>query len=102
MAFREVRVIEGLEVLRCWLAGAGLRTVAERPGWTASPPAGLSRLPRPPAWSVTADRAVDRLSGRGSGRYGPPARASGHGAAWELLVPQRSGSVSGSSVIGCG
>ena len=32
MAFREVRVNEIREVLRCWLAGAGLRTVAERAG----------------------------------------------------------------------
>ncbi len=32
MAFREVDVIEVREVLRCWLSGAGLRTVAERAG----------------------------------------------------------------------
>lgn len=33
MAFREVRVIEVREVLRAWLAGAGLRTVGERAVW---------------------------------------------------------------------
>ena len=32
VAFREVRVIEIREVLRCWLAGDGLRTAAERAG----------------------------------------------------------------------
>jgi hypothetical protein len=32
VAFREVAVIEISEVLRCWLAGAGLRTAAERAG----------------------------------------------------------------------
>jgi hypothetical protein len=29
---REVRVVEVREVLRCWLAGEGLRVVAERAG----------------------------------------------------------------------
>jgi hypothetical protein len=32
VAFGEVRVIEVGEVLRAWLAGDGLRTVAERAG----------------------------------------------------------------------
>ena len=32
MAFREVAVTEIREVLRAWLSGAGLRTVAERAG----------------------------------------------------------------------
>lgn len=32
MAFREVSVVEVREVLRAWLAGAGLRTVAGRTG----------------------------------------------------------------------
>jgi len=32
MAYREVCVIEVREVLRIWLAGAGLRTVAARAG----------------------------------------------------------------------
>jgi hypothetical protein len=32
MAFREVDVVEVREVLRCWLAGDGLRTAAERAG----------------------------------------------------------------------
>jgi len=32
MAFREVSVIEVREVLRAWLGGVGLRTVAQRAG----------------------------------------------------------------------
>lgn len=32
MGFREVSVVEVREVLRGWLEGAGLRTVAERAG----------------------------------------------------------------------
>jgi hypothetical protein len=32
VAFREVDVIEVREVLRAWLAGQGLRTVAQRAG----------------------------------------------------------------------
>jgi hypothetical protein len=32
MAFREVSVVEVREVLRAWLAGTGLRTVAQRAG----------------------------------------------------------------------
>src|SRR5207302_1157743 len=32
VAVREVRVNEGREVLRCWLAGDGLHTAAERAG----------------------------------------------------------------------
>jgi len=32
VAFREVRVNEVREVLRCWLAGGGLRRAAERAG----------------------------------------------------------------------
>jgi len=88
VAFREVRVNEIKEVLRCWLAGDGLRTAAER--------AGVDRK--------TARRYVDAAQGaglvreRGEGQLSDeligavvavvrPARASGHGAAWELLVP---------------
>ena len=32
MAFREVSVVEVREVLRAWLSGVGLRTVAEQAG----------------------------------------------------------------------
>ena len=56
MAFREVDVIEVREVLRGWLDGGGLRTVAERAGWTASPPAGMSRRRRRPACAAGLGR----------------------------------------------
>lgn len=87
MAFREVRVIEVREVLRCWLAGDGLRTAAER--------AGVDRK--------TARRYVEAAQAAGLVREGGegelsdellgaviaavrPARASGHGAAWQTLL----------------
>ena len=87
MAFREVRVNEIQEVLRCWLAGDGLRTVAER--------AGVDRK--------TARRYVDAAQAAGLVRDGGqgqicdelvgqviaavrPARAGGHGVAWESLL----------------
>ncbi len=88
MAFREVRVIEVREVLRAWLGGGGLRTAGER--------AGVDRK--------TARRYVDAAVAAGLGRDGGegqltdeligvvvaavrPARAAGHGPAWEALVP---------------
>jgi hypothetical protein len=87
VAFREVRVIEIREVLRCWLDGGGLRTAAER--------AGVDRK--------TARRYVEAAQCAGLVRDGGegqltdeligavvaavrPARASGHGAAWDLLL----------------
>ena len=56
MVFREVSVIEIREVLRSWLAGAGLRTVAAQ--------AGVDRK--------TARRYVEAARG---GRAGPRRRA---------------------------
>lgn len=47
MAFREVSVVEVCEVLRGWLGGAGLRTVAGRE-WTARPHAAMWPPPRRP------------------------------------------------------
>jgi hypothetical protein len=87
VAFREVRVNEVREVLRCWLAGEGLRTAAER--------AGVDRK--------TARRYVEAAQASGLVRDGGPeqlcdeligaviaavrpARASGHGAAWDSLL----------------
>jgi hypothetical protein len=46
VVFREVDVFEVREVLRGWLDGVGLRTVAARAGWTARPPAGMCKPPR--------------------------------------------------------
>ena len=87
MAFREVRVNEIREVLRCWLAGDGLRTAAER--------AGVDRK--------TARRYAEAAQAAGVVRVGGecqlsdeligaviaavrPARQSGHGTAWESLL----------------
>lgn len=90
MAYREVSVIEVREVLRAWLAGAGLRTVAKQ--------AGVDRK--------TARRYVEAAEAAGAVREGGqaqlsdelvgavvaavrPTRPSGHGPAWEQLVPMR-------------
>ena len=87
MAFREVRVNEVREVLRCWV-GDGLRTAAER--------AGVDRK--------TARRYVEAAQAAGLVREGGegqlsdeligaviaavrPARQSGHGSAWDRLLP---------------
>ena len=90
MAFREVDVIEVREVLRAWLAGQGLRRVAQR--------AGVDRK--------TARRYVQAAEGFGLARDGGlaqlsdaligqvvqqvrPARASGHGAVWQVLEAEQ-------------
>jgi hypothetical protein len=87
VAFREVRVNEVQEVLRCWLAGDGLRTVAERAGVDrktarryveAGQAAGLVR-------DGGAEQLCDELIGAVVAAV-RPARASGHGAAWEALL----------------
>jgi len=87
VAFREVRLDEIREVLRVCLGGAGLRRAAER--------AGVDRK--------TARRYVEAGEAAGLVRDGGeaqlcdeligavvlavrPARASGHGLAWEALV----------------
>ena len=90
MAFREVAVIEIREVLRCWLDGQGLRTAGER--------AGVDRK--------TARRYVEAAVAAGLARDGGeaqltdellgavvaavrPARAGGHGQAWEALLAEQ-------------
>jgi hypothetical protein len=64
MVFREVSVIEIREVLRSWLAGAGLRTVAAQAGWTARPPDGMSRRRWRRAWPATAGPGSCPLKGQ--------------------------------------
>jgi transposase len=90
VAFREVAVIEIREVLRCWLDGQGLRTAGER--------AGVDRK--------TARRYVEAAVAAGLARDGGeaqltdellgavvaavrPARAGGHGQAWEALLAEQ-------------
>jgi transposase len=87
VAFREVRVNEIREVLRFWLAGDGLRVVAER--------AGVDR--KTARRYVEAGQAAGLVRDGGEGQLSDeligaviaavrPARQSGHGAAWELLL----------------
>ena len=90
MAFREVSVVEVREVLRGWLAGAGLRTVAAQ--------AGVDRK--------TARRYVQAAEAAGVAREGGfeqvtdavigevvaavrPGRPAGHGSAWQQLEGQQ-------------
>ena len=87
MAFREVGVIEVREVLRGWLAGEGLRTVAQR--------AGVDR--KTARRYVQAGQAAGLVRDGGAGQLSDeligvvvaavrPARAAGHGPAWESLL----------------
>src|SRR6516164_4914632 len=90
MAFREVAVTEIREVLRAWLAGAGLRTVAARAGVdrktarryvAAAVEAGLAR-----------DGGTGQLSDELVGQVAQvvrPVRPGGHGQAWDLLEARR-------------
>ena len=86
MAFREVAVTEIREALRAWLAGAGLRTVAERAGVDrktarryveAAVSAGLAR-------GGGEDQLTDELLGQVAGVV-RPVRPGGHGSAWDAL-----------------
>jgi transposase len=86
VAFREVDVIEIREVLRAWLAGHGLRGVAQRAGVDrktarryvqAAEEAGLVR-------DGGEAQLTDELIGQVVQQV-RPARAGGHGSAWEAL-----------------
>jgi len=87
MGFREVNVSEIREVLRGWLEGVGLRTVAER--------AGVDR--KTARRYVQAAQAAGLDRGAGFGAVDDvliaavvdavrPARPNGHGAGWEALL----------------
>ena len=86
MVFREVSVIEIREVLRSWLAGAGLRTVAAQAGVdrktarryvAAAEQAGLARDGGP-------GQLTDELVGQVA-EVVRPVRPGGHGQGWEQL-----------------
>ena len=90
MAFREVDVIEVREVLRWWLDGAGLRTIAARAGVDrktarryveAAQAAGLCR---DAGQSALCDELIGAVIG-----VVRPARPNGHGAAWDLLAARK-------------
>src|SRR5215813_1383513 len=90
MAFREVAVTEIREVLRGWLAGAGLRKVAAQAGVDrktarryveAAVAAGLAR-----------DGGLAQLSDELVGQVAQvvrPVRPGGHGLAWDRLEAHR-------------
>jgi transposase len=87
VGFREVSVVEVREVLRTWLEGEGLRTVAIRSGVDrktarryveAAQAAGLTRGAGP-------DAVTDELVGLVVDAV-RPVRPKGHGAAWEMLL----------------
>ena len=87
MVFREVSVVEIREVLRAWIAGAGLRTVGERAGVDrktarryvqAAEAAGLVRDAGPGA-------VTDELVGAVVAAV-RPSRPNGHGSAWDALA----------------
>jgi transposase len=86
MAFREVAVSEIREVLRAWLAGAGLRAAAAQAGVdrktarryvNAAVEAGLAR-------DGGAGQLTDELVGQVAQAV-RPVRPGGHGQAWEQL-----------------
>jgi transposase len=86
MVFREVSVVEIREVLRSWLAGAGLRTVAAQAGVDrktarryveAAVAAGLAR-------DGGTGQLTDELVGQVAEAV-RPVRPGGHGQAWEAL-----------------
>jgi transposase len=80
MVFREVSVIEIREVLRSWLAGAGLRKVAAQAGVDRKTArryvvaAGLAR-----------DGGPGQLSDELVGQVAEAVRPGGHGQAWDRL-----------------
>ena len=89
MGFREVSVVEVREVLRAWLEGHGLRTVASRAGVdrktarryvAAAEAAGLSR-------DAGAEGLTDELVGLVLEKV-RPARPNGHGQSWEALLAE--------------
>jgi transposase len=90
MAFREVSVVEVREVLRAWLSGVGLRTVAERSGVDrktarryvqAAEEAGVVR-------GGGLGQVTDEVIGRVVSAV-RPARPAGHGSAWQMLQAER-------------
>ena len=90
MAFREVAVIEIREVLRCWLGGQGVRTAGRAGGGGSQDRAPVRRGGAGGrVWSATAanDQLTDELLGAVVAAV-RPARAGGHGAAWEALLAE--------------
>jgi transposase len=90
MAYREVAVIEVREVLRGWLGGAGLRTVAAQAGVDRKTArryvqaAEAAGVVRGGGWEQVTDEVVGAVVAAVR-----PARPAGYGSAWQLLEAQR-------------
>lgn len=87
MGFREVSVVEVFEVLRAWLEGLGLRKVAERAGVDRK--TARRYVEAAQAAGLTRDAGVEAVTDELVGAVVEavrPARPSGHGASWELLL----------------
>jgi transposase len=87
VGFREVGVVEVVEVLRAWLAGEGLRTVAVRAGVDRKTARRYVEAARAAGLTRDADAAAvtDELVGSVVEAV-RPARPNGHGASWEALL----------------
>ena len=90
MAFREVSVVEVREVLRAWLSGVGLRTVAEQAGVDRKTArryvqaAEAAGVVRDGGWGQVTDLLVGEVVSAVR-----PVRPEGHGSAWALLLAER-------------
>ena len=90
VAFREVSVIEVREVLRAWLAGGGLRKVAEQAGVDRK--TARRYVEAAEAAGVVRDGGVGQLSDAVIGQVVTavrPVRRAGRGSAWALLQAER-------------
>ena len=90
MAFREVDVIEVREVLRAWLAGQGLRTVAQRAGVDRK--TARRYVQAAEAAGLVREGGVGQLSDELIGEVivqVRPARSGGHGMAWQVLEAEQ-------------
>ena len=86
MAFREVDVVEVREVLRGWLEGTGLRTVAERAGVDRK--TARRYVQAAVSEGLCRDAGVDALDDELIAAVIAavrPTRPDGHGASWEAL-----------------
>lgn len=90
MAFREVSVIEVREVLLAWLAGGGLRKMAEQAGVDRN--TARRYVQAAEAVGVVRGGGLEQLSDEVIGQVVDavrPVRPSGHGGAWQALKAQR-------------
>jgi transposase len=89
MAYREVCVIEVRELLRAWLAGKGLRTIAERAGVDRKTARRYVAAAR--GAGLVADGGEEQLTDELIGQVvaaARPMRPQGHGASWAELEAQ--------------